>query len=83
MIVLTQIYGIGLGKRARQLISVLFVAGTGLYYALTSNVVGLNEVIRIPVFEFGLVFVLYLIFLGVYGLVRLFSKDNPSPAGTD
>lgn len=83
MLVLTQIYGIGLGKRARQAISWLFVAGAVLFYVLTSNIAGLNEVIRIPVIEYALVFGLYLIFLGVYGLVKLFRQGKEAPGAAE
>ncbi|MBN2045714.1 MAG: hypothetical protein JW757_11880 [Anaerolineales bacterium] len=79
MTVLTQIYGIGLNKSARRVISGLFVAGVVLFYALNSNLAGLNEVIRIPVIEYGLVFVFYLVFLGIYSLSKLFKQDKPQP----
>ena len=63
LIVLTQIYGLGLKPWARRTISIVFVIGLLAYYGLTDNLVGLNEVIRIPFIEYALVFALYLIFL--------------------
>jgi hypothetical protein len=79
MIILTQMYGIGLSKAARQILAALFVVGVVLFYTLGGNIAGLNEVIRIPVIEFGLVFVLYLLFLGIYGLINLFKREKAQP----
>ncbi len=65
MIILTQIYGLGLKPWTRRIISILFVLGMLAYYTFINNFIGINEVIRIPFIEFGLVFLFYLIFLGI------------------
>jgi hypothetical protein len=72
MIILTQMYGVGLSKRARQVLALLFVIGITLFYILSGNIPGLNEVIRIPVIEFGLVYVLYLLYLAGNKIAGLF-----------
>jgi len=74
MIVLTQMHGLGLSRRARWLLAGVFVVGTGLFYGLSGELVRINEVIRIPVIEYGAVFLFYAIFLGGYGLTRLLRR---------
>lgn len=71
MIVLTQMHGLGLSSRIRWLVAGVFMAGTGLFYGLSGELVRLNEVIRIPAIEYLAIFLLYAIFLGGYGLTRL------------
>jgi hypothetical protein len=83
MVILTQIYGLGLSKTVRRVIAALFVVGIVLFYTLSNNFAGLNEVVRIPVIEFALVFVLYLLFLGINRLISLFKKDQSQPAAAD
>lgn len=80
MIILTQMYGIGLKTWSRRLLAVAFVISTLLFYGLNDNWTGLNEVIRIPFIEFGLVGVLYLLYLGINGLLSLFRPKTVSPA---
>ncbi len=70
MIVLTQMHGLDLSRFLRGVIAVTFVLGAGLYYGLSGDLARINEVIRIPVIEYGLVFAFYGLFLIVYGLNR-------------
>ncbi|MEJ5239807.1 MAG: hypothetical protein WHS87_01240 [Anaerolineales bacterium] len=70
MIVLTQMHGLGLSRFLRGVIAATFVLGAGLYYGLSGDLARINEVIRIPVIEYGLVFAFYGLFLIVYGLNR-------------
>lgn len=74
MIVLTQMYGLGLSRRVRWLVAGAFVLGAGLFYALSGNLVGLNEVIRILAIEYLAVFLFYGLFLGGYSLTRLLRR---------
>jgi hypothetical protein len=78
MIILTQMYGLGLSTWIRRALAIGFVIAVTLFYSLSGNIVGLNEVIRIPVIEFALVGVLYLLFLGIHRLVSLFSPKEPT-----
>ncbi len=80
MIILTQMYGIGLHTWTRRLLAVAFVIATLLFYGWNGNWVALNEVIRIPFIEFGFVGVLYLLYLGINGLFKLFRSKNKIPA---
>ncbi|MFQ6049155.1 MAG: hypothetical protein ACE5K7_07310 [Phycisphaerae bacterium] len=80
MIVLTQMHGLGLSMRLRRWLALGFVVAAGLFYGLSGDLARINEVIRIPVIEYGAVFLFYAIFLGIYGLARLLRRV-PRPAG--
>lgn len=75
MIVLTQIHGLELSRRTRWFVATLFVLGVGLFYGLSGEIARLNEVIRIPVIEYGLVFVFYLLYLAIDSLLRLLRRQ--------
>lgn len=81
LIVVTQMYGLGLSRPIRWLIIGLFVAGVTYSYA--GRPMDANEVIRIPVIEYGLVFIFALfIYLGIWirkGIQRL-SGHGPAAA---
>lgn len=81
MIVLTQMYGIGLNTAVRRWIWIAFLVGVSAFYAFSGNLAGLNEVIRIPAIEFLLVAVLYLLFLGGNWLYDFISRSARTPAG--
>lgn len=74
MIVLTQMHGLGLSRRVRWLIGGAFVLGTLLFYLLGGEPARINEVIRIPLIEYLLVFVFYALFWLIYGITRLFRR---------
>ncbi len=76
MIVLTQMYGIGLQTWQRRAISVTFLIGVSLFYALSGNFSGLNEVIRIPAIEYLIIAALYILFLAGNGVYTIFSKPS-------
>ena len=65
LIVVTQMHGLKLSRAVRWLIIVLFIAGITFSYAGRPG--DANEVLRIPIVEYGLVFVLaFLIYLGIW-----------------
>ncbi len=69
MIILTQMYGIGLSTWVRRAIAVSFLLGVSAFYLLSGNLAGVNEVIRIPFIDYALIGVIYLLFLGINALV--------------
>jgi hypothetical protein len=84
MIALTQIYGLGLKAWATRLFGIGFALAAGLFYILSGNLAGINEVIRIPFIEYALIFAFYMFFIlgnGIIGLIR--RNRDPLPAGTD
>lgn len=72
LIVLTQMHGLGLSRRFRWLVAGGFVLGAGLFYGLSGDLARLNEVIRIPVIEYLLVFAFYGLFMAGLGIKRLY-----------
>jgi hypothetical protein len=74
MIVLTQMFGLGFNARARWMISVgyfLLAFGT---YAYMGRLSSIHEILRIPLLDYLVVFLLYGIFLGVLGLTKAFRR---------
>jgi hypothetical protein len=82
MIAVTQIYGLGLEPWVTRLIGVAFAVGAGGFYFLTGNLAGINEVFRIPVVEYGLVFAFYLVFFIINWIVGLFRRPKATEAAT-
>ena len=74
MIVLTQMHGLGIDSRTRRWLAFGFVAVTGLFYGFSGNLARLNEVIRIPLIEYLSIFLIYAIFLSIYGLLCLIRR---------
>ena len=79
MIVLTQMFGLGLKPLTKRLLGGGFVVLVIGIYAAMGRLAHLDEVIRIPVLEYGVVFLLYGIFLAGLGIARLFSRGLPQP----
>jgi len=82
MIVLTQMYGIGLQAWQRRAIAVTFLIGVSLFYGLSGNIAGLNEVIRIPAIEYLIIFVLYILFLAGNSVYTLFNRASVPEASS-
>jgi hypothetical protein len=80
MIILTQMYGIGLRTWQRRALAAAFLIGAALFYGLSGNLAGLNEVIRIPAIEYLSVGVLYLLFLIGNGIYTV--KQKPAAIST-
>jgi hypothetical protein len=79
MIVLTQMYGLGLSTRTKWLVGAAFIALTFGTYAIMGRLADIHEILRIPMLDYLVVFLLYGIFLVVLRVTKLFSK----PALTD
>lgn len=71
MIVLTQIHGLGLGVRTRQILTGGFVIVALATYAFMGRLTGLDEVVRIPVLEYGVVALIYGLYLAIDRLTSL------------
>ena len=61
--ILTQMHGLGLSVQIRSLLATLFVLAVLIAYGSTGEIGMLHEISRIPVIEFGVVGVLYVLFL--------------------
>ena len=85
MIVLTQMYGLGLSTWAKRGLAIGFLVITVGTYAFMGRLGALNEVIRIPVIDYLFIFAIYGLFLLINWIVNLF-KRKPQTAlssGTD
>lgn len=80
MITITQIYGLGLKPWAVRLFGIGFAAAAGAFYILTGSLAKINEVFRIPIVEYALVFVFYLLFLLVNWAIGLFRNIKRADA---
>jgi hypothetical protein len=75
--ILTQMHGLGWSRRVRWLVAGLYVVATLFIYS-SRGWVQLNEIVRIPVIEYLLVFVLAgLIALGLWIGSRFFKQARP------
>ncbi|TNE48500.1 MAG: hypothetical protein EP343_15530 [Deltaproteobacteria bacterium] len=76
MFVLTQIHGLGFRTWTRRLWYLGFVVGTVAVYAALGRLSKIHEITRIPVLDYLVVGLLYVVFLGVY---KLFGPKEPKP----
>jgi hypothetical protein len=83
MVVLTQMYGLGLNTWTKRGLAAGFITLVLAYYALSGNVTGVNEVIRIPMIDYAVIFLLYGIYLLVNWLISMFKRPAAAQAGTD
>jgi hypothetical protein len=76
MLVLTQMYGIGLNTWTKRLLAAGFVTLAVVTYALMGRISGLNEIIRIPVLDYMVIFLLYGIYLAGSWISGLFKHGE-------
>ena len=80
MIVLTQMYGLGLSTLTRRILAAVFIIAVLATYGLTGRLADLHEIVRIPVLDYLVVGLLYLLFLGGNAFARLFERRQPAMA---
>ena len=83
MIVLTQMYGLGLNTWVKRGLAIGFLTMIVVYYSLFENIAGINEVIRIPIIDYAVIFLLYGLYLLIHWIVKLFKRPTIEPAVTD
>jgi hypothetical protein len=72
MLVVTQMYGLGLPRPARWAIGLGYIAAVLVaYVVILGQPERINEIVRIPLLEYGVIGLCYLLFLGVIGVARL------------
>ncbi|MBL8994105.1 MAG: hypothetical protein JNM63_12240 [Spirochaetia bacterium] len=74
MLVLTQMYGLGLGTWTKRWIAVIFIVSAVAAYSLMGRLPKIHEIARIPVLDYAVVFVLYLIYLGAVAIGNLLQR---------
>ena len=83
MIVLTQMYGLGLNTWVKRGLAIGFLTMIVVYYSLFENIAGINEVIRIPIIDYAVIFLLYGLYLLIHWIIKLFKRPTIEPAVTD
>lgn len=83
MIILTQMYGLGLNSWVRRGLAIGFILLVVTYYTLFENIGAANEVIRIPVIDYVVIFFLYAIYLLINWIINIFKRPAQIQAGTD
>jgi len=77
MFIVTQMHGFGFSKALRWAFGLAYLAGVGFVYGVLRPITAIEEVFRIPVVEYGLVF----IFAGItWGLLALFARRRTAAA---
>jgi hypothetical protein len=74
MIVLTQMFGVGLKTWGKYTLGGIYIALAVGTYIVMNRMGSINEIIRIPVLDYMVIFLLYGIYLGVAGIGRLVKK---------
>ncbi len=83
MLVLTQMYGLGLNTWTKRALAIGFIVITIATYTVMGRLDQWNEVIRIPVLDYMVIFLLYGIYLGVNWIIDLFKHPIADQTGTD
>jgi hypothetical protein len=81
--ILTQMHGLGWAASTKRLVYVGFVLALILSYLLTGRLSQVHEVMRIPVLEYAVVGVLYLLFLAGSGAVSLAHRAGVRSPGRE
>jgi uncharacterized membrane protein YhdT len=82
MIVLTQMYGLGLNTWTKRALAVGFLVMVVAYYALSGNISDLHEVINIPVIDYLVILLLYGIYLLIHWIINIFHRPAQIQEGT-
>ncbi len=83
MIILTQMYGLGLNTWTKRGLAIAFIILVTAYYSLSGSISGLNEVVRIPIIDYAVIFLIYGIYLFISWLINIFKHPAHVQAGTD
>jgi uncharacterized membrane protein YhdT len=83
MIILTQMYGLGIDTWTKRALAIVFILTIVAYYTLFAAIGAVNEVMRIPVIDYAIIFFLYAIYLLVQRLINIFKRPEHIQAGTD
>ena len=83
LVVLTQMYGLGLSTLAQRLLAAAFVVGAVLSYTVTGRLAQIHEIIRIPLLDYMVVFFLYGIYLLVSWVAGQFRQPTRVAATGD
>lgn len=83
MIVLTQMHGLGLGRAVKRGLAIGFILLVVGYYAFAGRLAEIHEVIRIPVIDYFVIFLLYGMYLMLNRLIGLLRRTTAVQSGAD
>ena len=83
LVVLTQMYGLGLNTLSQRLLAALFVIGAVVSYAVTGRLAQMHEIIRIPLLDYMVIFFLYGSYLLVTWVAAQFQQPSSTAAAGD
>lgn len=83
MLVLTQMYGLGLNTWSKRAIAIAFIVVSVGVYTFMGRLSQWNEVIRISVLDYLIIFLLYGIYLGINWIINSFKRPVSIQASTD
>ena len=83
MLILTQMHGLGLSSWTKRGLAIGFLPAVVGYYALSGKIGAINEVLRIPLIDYTLIFLFYVISLLINRIMNLFQRPVNEPAATD
>ena len=83
LVVLTQMYGLGLNTLSQRLLAALFVIGAVVSYAVTGRLAQMHEISRIPVLDYMVIFFLYGSYLLVTWVAGQFRQPSSTAAAGD
>ena len=83
MIILTQMYGLGLDTWTKRGLAIGFILLVVAYYALFETIGAMNEVIRIPLIDYVVIFLLYAIYLFINWIINIFKRPATTLASMD
>lgn len=83
MVILTQMYGLGLNTWTKRGLAIGFIVLIVAYYTLAGDIAGLNEVVRIPMIDYLVIFLLYGIYLLINWMINAFKHPAEIQVGTD
>ena len=85
MVVLTQMYGLGLNTLIKRALAIGFIVIAVGTYSMMGRLAAWNEIIRIPVLDYMVIFLLYGIYLFINWIINLVKRkpEVAVSAGTD
>jgi len=80
MLILVQMHGLGLNTWTKRILAILFVVAVVISYGISGRLADVHEITRIPILDYAVIGLFYLIFLGLHGISRLMKPALPLQA---
>lgn len=83
LVILTQMYGLGLNTWTKRGLATGFTLLVVAYYTFLGSIASINEIIRIPVLDYLMIFLLYGVYLAIGRITDHFKQPATIQVGTD